>query len=209
MGSGADILIESAENASALPIGIIWAAFLDVLRIIAWPGILLIIFFFFRRVFAYFLLSLHEINIFGAGIKLVKSPMEVINEMVEKRFENQKLKQEQEELRKAEVEKYSSQLTQLKEKNESLEKQANKAIKLAEELLDDYKKSNSEISSLLEKVSELESQVEDMEREKEHEIDNLKDEHQSEIEEAEERGKQKVIDNPKDYIDPRDSYWEE
>lgn len=164
----------------------LWNGMLDILRIVVWPGVLLIVFYFFRRVFAFFLLSLHEINIFGAGLKLVKSPMEVINDAVQQRFESEKRVLEREEERKKEIAAYDTKVNDLTEKNAKLEKEADTGLALAKEILEDLKKSNAEIVTLQGQVESLK------ETEKEAEERGI------------EKGVEKVLEHPEEYFDPPD-----
>lgn len=119
-----------------------YKGYLDLIRIIAWPIVVLVAIFFFRKVFTYLFLSLREFNFFGNKGQL-RDVNEVIQNEVDKRIE-QKNKEEKDQ---HEAEEVSRKLTEM-EKTVGATEKASELIKIAKDLYDRWEKSQEEVRKL-------------------------------------------------------------
>lgn len=106
--------------------------FIELLKILIWPFTVLLILFFFKKVFTYLLFSMDEFNFFGAKGSL-KNVNEIILEEVEKKF----LKEKEEEEQKKTMEKLNTEINKKKGK-------ASVYLAIARKVMAEWKKSTKQ-----------------------------------------------------------------
>lgn len=125
---------------------------LRLLESIAWPIVVLIAFFFFRKIFTYLFLSIEEFNLFGTRGKL-KNVYELIQERAQALFEEEQERKEIEEEQK----RYEEELSELRSSRDRTVEGFERAVKLSRELLDENKELRKKI--VLEAKSEREKAI--------------------------------------------------
>lgn len=106
-----------------------WEEFIELLRVLMWPVTILIVLFFFRKIFTYLFLSMEEFNFFGLKGRL-KNVQDMIQERVREEFKRQE--EEVKNIREKQILKDA--IEKIRTDKASKEEMFNRAIELAEKI---------------------------------------------------------------------------
>ncbi len=132
--------------------------FTGIIQILIWPTVVFFAILFFRRVFTYLFFSMEEFNFFGTKGKL-KDIREVIEERVDLRIKEQ----EGQKALASEIQKFSTELENVKKSKGDVEKQANEYFELAKKYLNRYEKLSEQNIDLTKELNLLRQEKIDQE----------------------------------------------
>lgn len=127
-----------------------YAQYIEILKTLIWPTVVLISFLFFRKVFTYLFFSVGEFNFFGAKGTL-KDIREVIEERVEERISDEK----QREQRDKEIETLLAKVTKAEKSKNHVDAKVEAAQKDTIEVIGMYRKLAEEHFETLKELSEF------------------------------------------------------
>lgn len=137
-----------------------WKEFVELLKLFIWPVTILIILFFFRKIFTYLFFSIEEFNFFGAKGRL-KNIQDIINERARKLRDREKTEEQQ----KKKLKFFEEEITNKQNLIQKLTEQKKVEIKqwsdLAKDLLQRYKDLSKDYSELNRKYMEKLKQEEE------------------------------------------------
>ncbi|MCR4279695.1 MAG: hypothetical protein NUV78_03095 [Candidatus Zambryskibacteria bacterium] len=124
--------------------------FIDLVKVLIWPAIVLLALLFFRKVFTYLFFSIEEFNFFGTRGRL-KSIQEVISEKAEEQYKQQKEEQRLKDERKG----HKRKLLELQNSKLQVAEREKHTLQLAKELNDEneeLQKGNFQLQQQFENV---------------------------------------------------------
>lgn len=127
-----------------------YVQYLEILKTIIWPTIVLMSLLFFKKVFTYLFLSMEEFNFFGAKGHL-KDVRDLIDERVEDRVEQARNQKEREE----EIERITTEIERKEKTTNELDVKAKENIELATKLLNMYLTLSNEHNDSLKELEEF------------------------------------------------------
>lgn len=131
-------------------INLTFERFIEIIRIIIWPAIVLLALLFFKKVFTYLFFSMEEFNFFGAKGRL-KDISEVIEGRVKMRLDEDK----NEKSRAEETKKLNEEFEKIKLSKDSIEKQNVEWAELANKIFKKYRKFSNKNSELKKELDSL------------------------------------------------------
>jgi len=114
--------------------GISYEQFLNILKILIWPTVVLLALIFFKKVFTYLFFSMEEFNFFG-NKGILKNVQEVIEEKVQQRVEEEQRKKEGQLI----VKKIEDELEVVRSSQKNSDKKSQERLTLAQEIFKKYK----------------------------------------------------------------------
>lgn len=132
-------------------------SYIEFVKILIWPYTVLVILFFFKKVFTYLFFSMEEFNFFGAkgGLKNVN---DVIREEVSRKFTEEKNEIERSSL-------LDGLNKEIEEKEKAISETENKAdgnLVLAREIMNEWKKDSANRSDIIKKLEDRNKKLENI-----------------------------------------------
>ncbi len=125
-----------------------WEEFIEFLKVLMWPVTILIILFFFRKIFTYLFFSMEEFNFFG-----IKGELKNVNDFIEEKVNQRLLEGKKEQERILSISKIAKELEKANSSKESFGKMAKENFDLAKKIFSKYEESSMKNEKLLNELS--------------------------------------------------------
>jgi hypothetical protein len=127
--------------------------FLELLRTLVWPMIVLVALLFFRKVFVYIFFSMEEFNFFGikGGLKDIRK---LIDEKVQERIQQEKDQMK----RAAEISEFTKNLEDIQKSKDGAEQKAKENQEIAKTILNKYEHLSVKNDEMLNELNEFRRQ---------------------------------------------------